>query len=422
MMLLAGVDAHGQEIPGSPGPPPPRPLRLEERSPSTLEAENYSARGMRLGSFLLFASLEADLAYNDNVYALPASSGPVASLLEIVQPTLELRSSWGTHMLNAYARGAFGFFNATPVQNYADYSLGVDGRYDIYRDATVYGGLRFAQGHEIPGLPNTVQAPIGPTVFTQATGAAGYYQKITRFSVRAELQADRFRYVDNGLGLAQGVVPNNDRDRTEFRESLRFGYEFLDGYEIWVRGRLNQRVYLNPVDAAGFARDSSGWDAVVGISIDLGGLATGEFFAGYLSQTYVDPQFKPLQGPQLGLAITWHPLQNLWVKPYAVRTINETAYVGNSGYLNTSLGVTVNYDLLPNVKLEGRADYTIADYQSAETSSRYDQYYTFAAGLTYFPVPQFFIGPRYQFIKLNSNQSAFDYAQNVLMLRIGARL
>ena len=105
--------------------------------------------------------------------------------------------------------------------------------------------------------------------------------------------------------------------------------------------------------------------------------------------------------------------------------MNEAAYVGQSGYLATSMGFGATYDLRPDIQLNGGFDYTIADYQGFTTSttpSQYDQYVTFGAGLMYTPVRQFFIGPSYQFVHRASNQPGLDYSQNVVMLRLGARL
>ncbi len=40
----------------------------------------------------------------------------------------------------------------------------------------------------------------------------------------------------------------------------------------------------------------------------------------------------------------------------------------------------------------------------------------------YTPVRQFFVGPSYQYVYRTSNQPGLNYSQNVIMLRLGARL
>lgn len=428
-VALAGLslidEAVAQIVPGSPGPPPPRPERPDTRPAAATEGERYEPIGVQVGGFRLFPALELNEGFNDNVFATPVANGQTPSFIQIIKPGLELRSTWSNHMLNFRATGAFAFYTAAPIQNYQDFSVGADGRIDIQRNWNIYGGLSFNRQHEDPGTPNTVTGVVGATIYNLSSGNVGYYQKINRFSGRVDFRANYYNYYDNGLGLAQGVVPNTDRDRMELQESVRFGYEFLNDYEVWVRGTLNQRLYNTQPDAAGFFRNSSGWELVGGFTIDIGGLTTAEVFAGYLQQNYVDSRFQTLQGPQFGLAAYWTPLKELWVKPYVKRTVNEAAFVGDSGYLGTSFGVEVDYKVLPNVRLNGRGDYSIADYQgspSAGTTNRFDQYYLFQAGVMYSPVREFFVGPQYQYVYRNSNQPGFNYGQNVILLRLGARL
>lgn len=234
---------------------------------------------------------------------------------------------------------------------------------------------------------------------------------------------DNYNFFNNGLGPPQGVIPNSDRNRNEYREALRFGYEFSPGYEVWVRGSLNQRQYLQ-LDTFGLDRSSRGFDIVGGMIIDLGGVTAVEVFAGYLQQTYVSGQFSTISTPTFGLIGYWNPIRGVWVKPYIRRTLDDSALQGTAAYINTSGGLDVNYHFLPNIRLDGHADYTVADYTalSAGSSNQYDQYFTFRAGVQYLPTPNFYIGPTYQFIHRTSNQFNADYDQNIVMLRLGARL
>ena len=63
------------------------------------------------------------------------------------------------------------------------------------------------------------------------------------------------------LGTCTGGIPNSDLNRNEWREALRFGYEFSPGYEVWVRGSLDQRQYFQ-LDTFGLDRSSNGFDIV----------------------------------------------------------------------------------------------------------------------------------------------------------------
>jgi hypothetical protein len=419
--------AAAQTVAPAPVGTQPLPAREEpDNRPTTArEAENYNPRGVRLGSFLLFPELEADQVLNDNIYATSAATGRTASFIEVVKPTLELKSQWSNHMLNFFARGGFGFYTTDPSQNFQDFSVGADGRLDIMREWNVYGGGSFSRKHEELGTPNTVTGASQPAVYNQIAGNVGYYQRFgSRFKVRADGRLDNYNYLNSaGGGPSQGILFGSDRNRTEFRESLRLAYEFLPGYEIWTRGGLNQRRYDNNPDSTGVFRNSSGWDVVGGIAIDFGGITSLEAFAGFIEQNYVDPQFQTIRVPTFGLTGYWNPLRELTVRPFVRRTIDDTSLTNAAAYINTSGGVDVAYNWRPNIRLDGHADYSVADYQALSgTAGRYDQYYTFRAGLMYLITPNFFVGPSYQFVHRTSNQFNSDYDQNLITLRLGARL
>jgi hypothetical protein len=424
-MGVAAAEVAAQVVPGAVGQPQQREERPDERSPTVRESETYDPKGVRLGSFKLFGTLEADEVFNDNVYATSNATGKQAAFIQLINPTLEVRSDWTNHMLNAYAKGGFGFYSVDGARNnYQDISVGADARLDIQRNWNVYGGASWNRRHDEFGTPNTptgIGLPV--TAYNQSTANVGYFQTFNRFNVRLDGRFDNYNFFNNGLGPAQGVIPNSDRNRNEFREALRFGYQFSPGYEIWVRGSLNQRQYFQ-LDTFGLDRSSNGFDIVGGMIIDLGGITAVEIFAGYLQQTYVSGQFSTIRTPTFGLIGYWNPIRGVWVKPFIRRTVDDSALQGTAAYINTSAGVDVNYHVLANVRLDGHADYGVADYTalSSGTSNQYDQYFTFRAGVQYLPTPNFYVGPTYQFIHRTSNQFNADYDQNVIMLRLGARL
>src|SRR5262249_9692939 len=124
------------QLPTSQGPPPRQ--EPDNRTPTQIAAENYSAPGVRVGSFLLFPELEADEAFNDNVFATSNATGKTGSFVQGFKPSLKLNSDWSTHMLNFYANGAFAIYSAASNLNYQDFSVGGDGRYDIQKDWNTY--------------------------------------------------------------------------------------------------------------------------------------------------------------------------------------------------------------------------------------------------------------------------------------------
>jgi hypothetical protein len=408
---------------GAPGQPTPRLERPDERTATARAAEDFDPTGVPIGSFRLFPVLELDEAFNDNIFAAPSSVGKTASFIQLIKPTLDLRSDWNNHMLNFIARGNIGFVAADSGSNFQDFTIGTDGRFDIQRNWNVYGGLSFNRLHEDRGTPNTVTSSFELNKYNLISSNVGYYQAFNRLSIRLDGRLDNYSFINSGPGPSAGVLFNGDRDRTELREAVRVGYEFSPGYQVWTRGSFNQRTYSNTLDSQGFTHNSSGFDVVGGIAVDLGGITSFEAFAGYLQQTYRDPRYPTVQGVSFGLTGYWNPLRELSVKPFVRRTIEDSSFLGTSAFLNTALGIDVDYKIRPNIKVDGHFDYSTADYSvSSSTSSRFDQYFTFRAGLLYNPTRELFVGPTYQFLHRSSSVANSDYDQNLVMLRLGARL
>jgi hypothetical protein len=112
------------------------------------------------------------------------------------------------------------------------------------------------------------------------------------------------------------------------------------------------------------------------------------------------------------------------IRPFVRRTIEDSALTTAVAYVNTAFGADGTYNVRPNIQIDGHGDYAIADYAffPGVASQRYETYLTLRASVLYRPTPNFYIGPSYQFLHRDSNQPNSTYSQNMIMLRLGARL
>jgi hypothetical protein len=421
--LVAGttIEAQAQApkttpVPGLQIPPQPRPGADEPR-----QGESYEPIGVRVGGFRLFPALELAEQYDTNIFA--TQNRKQDDLITVIRPSLDLRSNWNNHMLNLFASGAVGLYADHTSENYKDVRVGFDGRLDVQRNWYLYGGAQFNHMHEDRADPNATSFG-KPNEYNLFSGNLGYYQKFNRLSIKLDGRMDDYAYTNN-RGAVPGVITNRDRDRREYTESLRIAYEFIDKYEVWVQGGLNQRNYDRRVDSAGFRRSSDGWEVTGGATIDFGGITQVEAFVGYRDQEYDDSRLGSIRGPVFGLTGYWNPLVPLMIKPYVKRTIEETVLTTHTGFWATAFGLDVDYDLRPNIKLTGGLSYTKADYKKARSVpsfNRDDDYMRFEIGLRYLPTENFFIGPSYRFTSRDSNLSGNDFSRHLFSIRAGARL
>ena len=250
-------------------------------SPDNVPAD--TELGIPLGSFRLYPTLDVRAGYDTNVFA--SSGGQQSgSAYEAIRPSLDVRSDWNNHMLNFGAYGAFGFYNSAASQNYQNFGFSTDGRVDIQRDWNVSASAAFTGTTEPLGTPDVAQS-LSPSVVYAVPLNLGMYQRFNRVFYQANASATALRYSDFSQ-LNTNALPAGSRDINQFGESLRTGYELRDGFDVWVQGALNQRRYLQHINIVGQQRDSDGWTAVAGSTLELSGVSKLEGFVGYSQQNY----------------------------------------------------------------------------------------------------------------------------------------
>ncbi len=379
--------------------------------------------GITVGSFRLFPTLDLRAGYDTNVFAQPAGQ-QTGSAYEAIRPSVDLRSDWNNHMLNLGAYGVFGFYNSASSQNYQNFGFTTDGRLDIQRDWYVTASGAFTRTTEALGTPDVALAQ-NPTVVWAVPLSVSMYQRFNRLFYQATVGATGYRY-QNFSQLTGGTLPDASRDRNEFGETLRAGYELFEGFDFWVQGGLNQRNYLQYTNIAGQQRDSTGWSIVGGSTVDLGGISKLEGFVGYTQQTYFNPGLTT-PAVTFGLGGVWNGYQPLVVRPFVIRSINETAYTNYQDYTSTTIGAEFLYTIQEGWVLNAGGSFSLLDYTPVPGATgafqHTDNFYRASLGLQYSIRPQISLGPLYEFAAGSGPDpnTSPNYTRHIIMLRLVAK-
>ncbi len=407
-LMVAGVPGWAQTPPATPQEQmdtQPEPGELD--TVTSRKRPEYDPLGVRLGGFFLYPQAEITEYYRDNIFYRDGNEE--SDFVTVVSPELLLKSNWNNHALNFSAGADVGRHLDNSDENYEDWHAGFDGRVDIDRSANITGGFQYAEKHENRSSPDSPTAAAEPVTYSEFGPQAAITKRFNRLALRlgADLTVLDF---DDATANSGTAIDQDFRDRVVTEQSFRMGYEIAPQYEAFVRGTLNQRNYD---DNTGTNRDSQGWETVVGVALDLGGLTYGNVFVGYLSQDYDDPTQKTVDGPSFGGDITWNPTQLTTAKFAIERTVDESRFSG--GALSTQFRAGVDHELLRNVILSADAEYENIDWEGI---SREDDVIAFGGGGDYLLNRYVRLRLRYTYETRDSSAAGSDYDTNTIFLRV----
>ena len=372
--------------------------------------------GMRVGTFLLYPKVSVTETYDDNIFRTESPIDSVGDFITILKPEFDLRSDWNNHAFNVRGDASLARYLKREKENYENFNVDADGRYDITRNIFVFGFLGYSQLSEDRGSPDDAGG-VDPTEYDVRRGSVRYFHRLNRVSFRLDAAAQKFDFDDVATGPATRA-DNDDRDRLQSQLSLRTAYEIVPEYEAFVRGTVNNRAYSTQEVTGGVQRDSQGYEIVAGVAIDLTGITFGNVFVGYRKQWYDDDKLSTIQGISGGADLTWNVTPLTTVHAGIVRRVEETTSIGFSGFFATRYSVSADHELLRNLLLNANVALTENDYKGLD---RTDRIYGTGLSARYLMNRNLYASLGYQYRQRERNATLgddADYKQNVVTVRV----
>jgi hypothetical protein len=374
----------------------------------------YDAKGIPLGGFRLFPTLDLSTAYDDNVRRL--EDGESDWYFE-ESPAFRLQSQWGRHFLELYS-GAnnYDYTKATGL-NLTDWDMGGDGRLDVIQGASIAGGGSFGDYHEPLYSPNTLGNQISPNRYHKAMADVTGTYAPDKIGIGVGGQFQRV-YYDNVPLVGGGIIDNSDRAEDEYQTYVRGTYKFSPGYSAVLKVAYDDRHYDQFFDSSGIHRDSIGYQVTGGIAIELNHLLTGEASLGYLEQHFTQNQAIPLQnisGLDFNAQLDWYATDLMTVHLTAGRYISEVVLVGASASDDKLVKLSADYEVLPNVIAQG---YFQFDSSSLTGISRTDNYPTVGIGARYLMNEYLSANLMYNYNERFSNAPGANYTDNTISFTV----
>lgn len=377
---------------------------------------DYDAAGIRAGSFMVYPSASLTEAYSDNIYA--AKTNKTDDFITTLGAGVAVLSNWNRHSLNLRAGLEQLFYADNADEDNFNWNIGADGRIDILRDTRLSLNGSFAQLHEDRTDPNTPAAASEPTEYYVTSAGASFYQKFNRLFAEVSGTYSKYDYKDV-TSLAATVIDQDFRDRDQYTESLKFGYDVSPDTNVYIQGTLNQRMYRQSPPVVALDRDSDGYDIVAGSDFRITNLLQGGVFVGYQKQTYDSAVLSDISGIAYGADVNWFVTPLTTINLSGASSVEETTTAGSSGFQRRSVDLTVDHELMRNVILSGNVGYANESY---EVITRKDDVWNAGLGVQYLLNRNFDVGLNYDYSDRSSDISVNDYQVNEVGLTITGKL
>jgi hypothetical protein len=375
---------------------------------------DYDPIGIYAGGFTLKPELSLGLEYNDNIYA--TDNDEVSDWITTMSPRLRLTSNWSRHALNLDAGAKGGLYADENNENYIDAHVLVDGRVDFRRESFLSARAGFQRLHEERGDPDSNTNWDEPATYYKTNADLAYYQGLGKFSLT--LGTGITSYDFNRVDLVGGGSRSLDyRDRDIYNVNARIAYDMHPEVKPFITSQYEWRRYDEVDPGVGVERDSEGYRIGVGTGFDLGGIVSGEVYAGYMNQDY--DHLKDVDGPWYGMDLLWTVTQLTSLQASVQRSVKETTTQDAAGIEATDVNLRIDHELLRNLLVGAFFDYT---YNSYEGIDRTDRYVAAGPRVTYLWNRYLSAEVYYRYKQLDTDSDTEDdYTENLVALSVTGR-
>lgn len=377
---------------------------------------DYDPAGVRVGSFLLFPSVEIGIGYDDNIGR--ANTNATDSFGLTISPEVQLRSQWGRHELNLFSQADALFYEADSDLDYTDYGFGFDGRIDVGSSTSIEGGASYLELNE---ELRTVTAPAGasePTEYSSFDARLQLNHQFNRMTVELEGSHLELDY-DDVTSNVGGVIDNDLRDRETQEGRLRLGYDVSPDVNLFIEGALNEVDYDQSPPAVAVNRDSDGYRVGAGATFDVTSLVSGEVFLGYLEQDFDSVALQDVDGIAAAVDLSWYVTPLTTINVGASSGVEQADTTGSGGFLAQTVELGVDHELLRNVIITSAVSFENDDFEGI---NRDEDVIGLDLGAEYLINRNVSLALDYAYEERDSNQAGRDYDRNQVGLTLRLQL
>jgi hypothetical protein len=367
----------------------------------------YDPLGIRAGSFLIFPELGITGFYSDNVGF--DEDDEQSDFVTEIEPSVTFASQWSRHLLQLEAGSDIAIHADESDEDFQDFFALGNGRVDVSRQTNVVANAQARLAHEGRDDPEDAGNDELTDIYQFGGGLAVNHQ-INRLGFTLGGDVLRSVFDDDA---------EEDRNANVYDLLLRTSYEVSPRFDMFVEGRYNVEDRDDNVDDNGIERDTDGYEARLGASVDLTAVLFGEAFAGYRVQRFEEDAFDDETGISFGVDLNWNPTLLTSIGFSGQRDFRPTDEGGAASNFRTDFGITVDHEVLRNVIINGEARYQNDDFRGDD---REDDSFLVGGGVTVWLNRNLSLNAGYDYSERDSNEAGQDFTVNQFSIGLTLRL
>ncbi len=322
----------------------------------------YDEQGIQLGGFTFHPDLDQSIFDNTNVNGTPgANSGSWGSQ---TTGNVSGQSDWSRNSLEE----SLGFnhyqYFALPTDDYTDWNVGLGGGYTIGQNQLL-ANYSHSSYHELGTTIGTARSAT-PSLDTTDTADLSYTFDFGRFEVTPSLDLSAYRFGNITAGGVQESQAGLNRNTIAGGVVTRYELTGAAGLLFVVRGESSN--FINPQPDTP-SNNSTSVLVLGGLDYQAKSVWRYSLLVGVESRTFQASQYGSDTSPVVSADVVYTPTGVMTVTGSLTRLFQDPDTGGTDGFVLTQANLVIDYELLRNVLLQGRAGLQYASYLQGGTQS-----------------------------------------------------
>jgi hypothetical protein len=385
----------------------------DRRTAQLFYMEPYFARGIRIGSFVIFPEAQIGAVVTNNIFRngarLADGGAEVAANVRVV-------SDWRAHAVEFRASGLASFYDEFPTEDDRSYALEARGRLDLTKRTNVEVLLLHQLDKDRRGLRDSpvAAAERGDIETDRVALALNHRFNRLGLQLRGSVTDVDFAPVPSAGG---GIISNAARNFTQRDAAVRTSWALNSKLDVFAETAINDREYFVAPDD-GILRSSAGERYRVGVTfVPWDTRVRGEVSAGWGRQSPKDGRLGDIEGVIVDANLAWRASALTTFLLTARSDFYDTTTAGSPGTLSRQVGLEARHAIRRQLIGTAAIRYTVNPYEGV---SLVERDLTTELGLEYYLGRDTILFARYQHIAFDSTALGSDYQADIV--RVGVRV